>query len=86
MIYGTDQFIGETDYWNKGIGKLLLKSMIEYLVGQRHADKVVMNPQTWNERAIKCYEKCGFKKVKILPKNEFHEGEYRDCWLVEYNK
>lgn len=86
IIYGTDQFIGETAYWNKGIGKLLVKSMIEYLVGQRNADKVVMDPQTWNERAIKCYEKCGFKKVKILPKNEFHEGEYRDCWLVEYNK
>jgi aminoglycoside 6'-N-acetyltransferase len=85
-IYGTDQFIGETEYWNKGIGKVLVKSMVEYLVEQKQADKVVMDPQTWNERAITCYEKCGFKKIKILSKHEFHEGQYNDCWLVEYKK
>lgn len=22
----------------------------------------------------------------ILPKNELHEGEFRDCWLMEWNK
>ena len=42
------------------------------------------DPQAWNERAIRCYEKCGFKKVKLLPKHELHEGEYRDCWQIEY--
>lgn len=47
---------------------------------------VVMDPQTWNKRAIRCYEKCGIKKVKILPEHEFHEGRYRDCWLIEYKK
>lgn len=85
-IYGTDQFIGEIDYWNKGIGKLLVNSMVKFLVGQKQADRVVMEPQTWNERAIKCYENCGFKKVKLLPEHEFHEGQYRDCWLIEYKK
>lgn len=84
VIYGMDQFIGEVTYWNNGIGTLLVNSMVEFLVKQNHADRVVMDPQTWNERAIRCYEKCGFKKMKLLPKNELHEGEYRDCWLIEY--
>jgi aminoglycoside 6'-N-acetyltransferase len=45
-----------------------------------------MDPQTRNTRAIKCYKKCGFKKIKILPKRELHEGEYQDCLLIEnYN-
>ncbi|WP_433747604.1 GNAT family N-acetyltransferase [Falsibacillus pallidus] len=83
VIYGMDQFIGETSYWNKGIGTLLVQSMVKYLIEEKQADRVVMDPQTWNERAIRCYEKCGFKKVKLLPKNEWHEGEYRDCWLIE---
>lgn len=86
IIYGTDQFIGETEYWNRGIGQLLVKSMIKYLVDQKNADIVVMDPQAWNERAIRCYEKCDFKKVKFLPKHEHHEGNYRDCWLIEYRK
>ncbi|MFB4169365.1 GNAT family N-acetyltransferase [Virgibacillus sp. JSM 102003] len=82
-IYGTDQFIGEAAYWNKGIGTLLVSSMISYLIQNKKADRVVMDPQTRNARAIKCYEKCGFKKVKVLPKRELHEGVYQDCWLME---
>ena len=60
--------------------------MIRYLIEHKKADRIVMDPQTRNTRAIKCYEKCGFKKVKILPSRELHEGEYQDCWLIEYHK
>ncbi|SFA86625.1 MULTISPECIES: GNAT family N-acetyltransferase [unclassified Bacillus (in: firmicutes)] len=83
-IYGTDQFIGEVDYWNKGIGTLLVTLMVNYLTDHKNADRVVLDPQIRNKRAIRCYEKCGFKKVKILSKRELHEGEYQDCWLMEY--
>ena len=86
LIYGMDQFIGVSGYWNKGIGTLLVRLVVKYLVEKRGVDCIVMDPQTWNERAIRCYEKCGFEKVKLLPANEWHEGEYRDCWLVEYRK
>jgi aminoglycoside 6'-N-acetyltransferase len=85
-IYGTDQFIGEINYWNLGIGKLLVGSMVDYLIHFLDAGKIVMDPQTWNARAIACYEKCGFKKVMLLPKHEWHEGELRDSWLMEYSK
>lgn len=84
-IYGMDQFIGEIDYWNKGIGKKLVKSMLGYLVHHEEADRIVMDPQAWNMRAIACYEKCGFKKVKLLQQHEKHEGQWRDCWLIEYS-
>lgn len=85
IIYGTDQFIGETSYWNQGIGTLLVKSMIRFLLEDKKADKIIMDPQCWNERAIACYEKCGFVKKKLLPAHEMHEGEQRDCWLIEYS-
>lgn len=84
IIYGTDQFIGETKYWNNRIGQLLMQSMIDYLTEQKGADLIVVDPQTWNARAIACYEKVGFKKVKLLPKHEWHEGKFRDSWLMEY--
>ncbi|KKO51727.1 GNAT family N-acetyltransferase [Paenibacillus sp. DMB20] len=85
-IYGMDQFIGEIEYWNKGIGKKLVKSMVEYLVNHEGADKIVMDPQAWNLRALTCYERCGFKKIKVLKEHEEHEGELRDCWLIEYSR
>lgn len=83
-IYGTDQFIGEVDYWNKGIGTLLVNLMKKSLIEKKEASRIVMDPQADNMRAIACYEKCGFKKVKLLPQSELHEGEWRDCWLMEY--
>ncbi|MFF2447383.1 GNAT family N-acetyltransferase [Neobacillus sp. NPDC058068] len=84
IVFGMDQFIGETEYWNRGIGTLLVKSMVEYLIAQKQATRVIMDPQLTNLRALSCYEKCGFKKIRLLPKHEFHEGKYRDCWLIEY--
>ncbi|MET3549542.1 aminoglycoside 6'-N-acetyltransferase [Paenibacillus favisporus] len=84
-IFGMDQFIGEPDCWNRGIGTRLIQGMVSYLTNTLQADKIVMDPQTWNARALRVYEKCGFRKIKLLEKREWHEGEYRDCWLIEYN-
>ena len=84
-LFGSDQFIGETKYWGQGIGKVLMNSTINFLITVKGAQKVVLDPQSWNKRAIKCYEKSGFIKVKLLPNQELHEGELRDCWLMEYD-
>jgi aminoglycoside 6'-N-acetyltransferase len=84
-VFGTDQFIGETKYWGQGIGKVLIKSMANFLIIEKDAKKIILDPQAWNERAIRCYEKSGFKKTKFLPKHELHEGEFKDCWLMEHS-
>ncbi|TDG00928.1 GNAT family N-acetyltransferase [Paenibacillus piri] len=83
-IFGCDQFIGEPAYWNRGVGKQLMSSMLRYLEEEHGAERVVMDPQAWNERAIACYERSGFRKVRLLPAQEWHEGEKRDCWLMEW--
>lgn len=85
-IYGIDQFIGEPSYWNRGIGTQLIKETVRFLIDQKEAKKIVMDPQAWNARALKVYEKCGFKKKKYLVEHEYHEGQYRDCWLIEYEE
>ncbi|TYS70417.1 acetyltransferase [Sutcliffiella horikoshii] len=82
-VYGLDQFIGDSDYWNKGIGTLLITSMVNFLLIKKGANRIVMDPIISNGRAIKCYEKCGFIKKRVLREHILHEGEYRDCWLME---
>lgn len=81
-LYGVDLFIGETQYWNQGIGTKALSTALTYLFEHLQVDKVVIDPYVGNIRAIRCYEKCGFVKVKRLPWHELHEGEYRDSWLM----
>ncbi|KAB8330560.1 acetyltransferase [Scytonema tolypothrichoides VB-61278] len=84
-VYAIDLFIGETQYWNQGIGTKVVSLALDYIFEQLQAVKVVIDPQVWNTRAIRCYEKCGFVKVKILPEHELHEGKYWDCWLMATN-
>ncbi|SDW10873.1 GNAT family N-acetyltransferase [Paenibacillus sp. PDC88] len=83
-IYGMDQFIGEPEFWNQGIGTQVIKMTVQYLTDKLDAERIVMDPQAWNTRALRVYEKCGFRQVKLLPNHEWHEGSYRDCWLIEY--
>jgi aminoglycoside 6'-N-acetyltransferase len=83
-IFGMDQFIGEPSYWNQGIGTRLVTAMVEYLRTVLGASRIVVDPRTDNPRAIRCYEKAGFRKVIILPEREMHEGRLRDCWLMEF--
>ncbi|OMD43070.1 GNAT family N-acetyltransferase [Paenibacillus sp. RS8] len=85
-IFGMDQFIGEAEWWNQGIGSQLIKKTVNYLIENKQADKIVMDPQAWNKRALRVYEKSGFVKKKYLEKHEMHEGELRDCWLIEYEE
>jgi len=80
--YGIDLFIGETDYWNKGIGTIIVQLLVNYLLQNDTADIIFIDPQTWNKRAIGCYEKCGFKPIVILEKKELHEGAYRDNLIM----
>ncbi|WP_346913203.1 GNAT family N-acetyltransferase [Clostridium sp.] len=80
--YGIDVFIGETEYQNQGIGSKAIKLLTKYLFEVKSADVILIDPQIWNKRAIKCYEKCGFKAIKILEKRELHEGQYRDNLIM----
>jgi aminoglycoside 6'-N-acetyltransferase len=84
--FGMDLFIGETEYWNQGIGCKVVSKIINFLFDQLDAKKIVIDPETWNTRAINTYEKCGFKKLKLLPQHELHEGEFRDSWLMAIDR
>lgn len=84
LVFGMDQFIGEPVYWNRGIGTELVSRMVQHLCETCGAGKIVMDPECWNKRAIRCYEKSGFRKIRLLPEYELHEGKWRDCWLMEY--
>ncbi|WP_413172515.1 GNAT family N-acetyltransferase [Anabaena azotica] len=87
-VYGIDLFIGETQYWNQGIGTKVLSAVINYIFTGLQAVKIVIDANINNLRAIRCYEKCGFVKIKLLPSHELYEGKYQDCWLmaIERNK
>ena len=84
IVYGMDQFIGEVDYWSKGIGTKYTKMIFDFLKKERKADAVILDPHQDNSRAIRMYQKAGFRIVEDLPGHELHECKKEDCYLMEY--
>ena len=80
-IYLNDSnvFIGiglAPNYCGKGLGKAYLKQGIE-TAKKRHPDREIwVQVRSWNKRAIKCYESCGFKEnYKEIIKDRFGNNE-----------
>ena len=62
-IYEYDIFIGESECLSKGIGTQIVKYVNNYVYENYLCDGIVLRPFKRNERAVKCYEKCGFEIV-----------------------
>ncbi|MFJ5766846.1 GNAT family N-acetyltransferase [Lysinibacillus sp. NPDC093210] len=66
VIYGIDQFIGNPNLFNKGYGTTMVSKFIDFIIKTTDVEIIILDPEISNERAIRCYEKCGFSKVKII--------------------
>ena len=83
VVFAMDQFIGVPELWGKGLGTEYVEAVFEWLVQERGATAVVLDPRVSNERAVRCYQKAGFEIIATLPGHELHEGTYEDCYLME---
>ncbi len=72
VIYGIDQFIGIPNLFNKGYGTIMVSNFIDFILKTTDVEIIILDPEISNERAIRCYEKCGFSKVKKIN----HENNY----------
>lgn len=59
--YGIDIFIGEKSFLDKGYGTEILLGFTKLLFDKYGAKRIVVDPSTENKRALRCYEKAGFK-------------------------
>lgn len=71
-------FIGDKEYWNKGYGTDAMKVLINFIFQQMNINKIKLVVYSFNERAIKCYEKCGFQKEGIHRQEAYKDGKYHD--------
>jgi len=62
----------------------VVRAGAEFLLHSGWADVVTIDPLIYNTRAVRSYEKAGFRKVRLMPQCELHEGLYRDSWLMVF--
>ena len=81
-VASTVIFIGNKEYWSKGYGTEAMQILLAFVFNQININKVRLNVYSFNERAIKSYEKCGFKKEGILRQEIFRDGKYHDTIVM----
>lgn len=70
------------DRCGQGIGKDFVKLITQYTLNQHPGRRICMEVRTFNKRAIKCYEACGYKIVlRHHKKFPWGSDEY---FLMEY--
>ena len=62
---GIDQFIGESEMLERGHGSAFIRIFIERLL-KAGSPRVITDPDPNNHRAIRAYEKAGFRRDRIV--------------------
>ena len=75
--------IGEKDCWNQGLGTEAIQLIFAYFIAGKNFNRVYLRVYSFNQRAIHCYLKNGFRQVGILRRPN---ASWKDIILMEIDK
>lgn len=80
---GIDLFLG-TPYQGRGLGTDTVRTMARHLIDDRSHHRLTIDPVAHNPRAIRCYEKVGFRRVGVQREYQRDpDGAWRDGVLLD---
>ena len=71
-------FIGTEEYRSKGYGTETINILLDYSFNYLNLNNVHLSVMSFNERAIACYKKVGFKEYGRRRESYFLNGKYYD--------
>lgn len=79
-------FIGNKEYWNNSYGTEAIKLILDYGFNYKNLHSINLEVMSFNERALKCYKKCGFKEVGRIRQSKYINGRYYDSIVMDILK
>ena len=70
--------IGERDYWGRGYGSDAMRLIVQYGFIELNLRRVSLALHSYNTRALKSYEKVGFKMEGVMRQDTLREGRRTD--------
>lgn len=70
--------IGEKEYWGKGFGSEAFKLLLDYAFYEMNLHRVSLRVFSFNDRAIRLYNKLGFKREGNSRQSLFRNGKWHD--------
>ena len=74
--------IGDKSLWGKGYGADAMRVLMRLAFDKMNLHRLGLNVFDYNQRAIKSYEKCGFKREGVLREDHFARGKYHDTIVM----
>ena len=63
---GIDQFLAHSEDLGRGLGTQLVRTFVDHLFEDEAVTVVQTDPSPDNERAIRCYERAGFVRMREM--------------------
>jgi RimJ/RimL family protein N-acetyltransferase len=60
---GIDQFLAHADQLGRGLGTAMVRAFVQFLFVDPAVTRIQTDPTPENRRAIRCYEKAGFRAM-----------------------
>ncbi len=79
-------FIGKREERSKGYGGETIKLLLDYGFNYLNLHEIELEVMDFNKRAIKCYEKVGFKEYGRRRECEYINGKYHDVISMDILK
>jgi len=73
--------IGEREYWNQGYGREAVQLLAELAFMEMNLHRLEARVLSYNHRARRCFQSCGFKSEGILREAHYGLGKYHDIHL-----
>jgi RimJ/RimL family protein N-acetyltransferase len=71
-------FIGDEENRNKGYGEEVLHLLLDYGFDYLNLNNIMLKVFSFNERAISCYKKVGFKEIGRRRQSYYLKGKFYD--------
>jgi RimJ/RimL family protein N-acetyltransferase len=75
---GLGILIGDKSYWGRGYGREAMKLLCGYGFDLLNLNRIGLSVYAYNERAIRCYERVGFRHEGRRREARFWNGKYWD--------
>lgn len=70
--------VGRRENHNQGYGAEAINLLLQYGFHRLGLNKIELEVRAYNKKAIRCYEKCGFKTEGILREDFYIHGKFTD--------
>jgi RimJ/RimL family protein N-acetyltransferase len=79
-------FIGDEENRNNGYGKEALGLLVDYGFDYLNLNNIMLKVFPFNERAISCYKKVGFKEIGRRRQSYYLKGKFYDVVYMDLLK